>query len=227
MEAMAEEVYLTNLWGDLAGWQIDGPKYPARTGERQFNNRWVRFKNEDVGRFYRENFPSEIKGELTLLQSRWKEERRWKNDSHIMPSLVQLCSLLQNASPAELAQIATPEKFSGPRSGVIASCMAVLRTSHPIRFERLIPAGPASPFVAGLERDVQGPNSLLCQNAVTESRDKQTKAATSMWPRISWWGWKTPAGVPWNFGQVIPGTNHPPESSIIPLNWNSQVATCE
>ena len=28
MEFMDEEVYLTNLWGDTAGWQIDGPKYP-------------------------------------------------------------------------------------------------------------------------------------------------------------------------------------------------------
>ena len=51
MEPMDEEVYLTNLWGDAAGWQIDGHHYPAKTGERQYNNRWVRFKDADVGRF--------------------------------------------------------------------------------------------------------------------------------------------------------------------------------
>ena len=99
-------------WGDLAGWQIDGPKYPAKTGERQFNNRWVRFKNEDVARFYRDYLPLDVKRELDVLQARWPEERRWKNDSHIMPWLVQLRSLLLNETPQQLASNAVPEKFS-------------------------------------------------------------------------------------------------------------------
>src|SRR6185503_6758951 len=183
-------VYLTNLWGDLAGWQIDGPNYPAKTGERQFNNRWVRFKDADVGRFYRDWLKPEVKRELDTLQARWKPERKWKNDSHIMPSLVQLRSLLLNETPAELATVATPDQFTGPPSGVIASCISVLRTSHPIRYERLIPAGAPSPFVAGLEREAAGPNTYLVQNATAESRDKVTRQVTPIWPRLTWWGWK-------------------------------------
>src|SRR5512140_1341371 len=90
MEEMDEEVYLTNLWGDVAAWQIDGPNYPARTGERQYNNRWVRFKDADVGRFYRDFLLGNVEKELTMLQGRWDRKRRFNNDSHIMPSLVQL-----------------------------------------------------------------------------------------------------------------------------------------
>ena len=223
MEEMDEEVYLTNLWGDLAGWQIDGPNYPKKTGERQFNNRWVRFKDADVGRFYRDYLKEDVRRELDLLQERWPEKRRWNNDSHIMPSLVQLRSLLLNETPDELANVAPPEKFSGPASGVIASCISVLRTSHPTRYERLIPGAPATPFVAGLEREVAGPNVFLVQNAVTESRDKNTKQTNVIWPRLSWWGWKTPTGAAWNFGQVIASTNAPNRARSIPLNWNTRV----
>jgi len=40
MELMDDEVYLTNLWDDVAGWQIEGPNYPRQASERQYNNRW-------------------------------------------------------------------------------------------------------------------------------------------------------------------------------------------
>ena len=214
MEAMDDEVYLTNLWGDLAGWQIDGPKYPAKVGERQFNNRWVRFKNEDVARFYRDYLFADVKREFDLLQTRWPAERKWKNDSHIMPSLVQLRSLFLNESPFELASNAPPEKYSGPASGVIASCVSVLRTSHPTRYERLIPGGEASPFVAGIEREIAGPNVILSQNVVSKTNSP---------PRITWWGWKTPAGAIWNFGEVITATNARSRAETISLNWNTRV----
>ena len=223
MEAMDEEVYLTNLWGDLAGWQIDGPNYPRKARERQFNNRWVRFKDVDVGRFYRDFLKTDVKRELDLLQSRWPDKRRWNNDSHIMPSLVQLRSLLLNETPAELANVAPPEKFSGPPSGVLASCIAILRTSHPTRYERLIPGGTASPFVTGLEREVAGPDTYLVQNALVRLRDPKTKGVTAIWPRISWWGWKTPTGSAWNFGQVSASTNAPTHAVTTRLNWNTDV----
>src|SRR5262249_38518551 len=147
MEFMDEEVYLTNLWGDLAGWQIDGPHYPERTGERQYNNRWVRFKNEDVGRFYRDYLEADVRIELDRLMNRWEPKRKYHNDSHIMPSEVQLRSLLLNEVPGQLATVATPDQFTGPPSGVIASCISVLRNSHPTCYQRLIAAGAPSPFV--------------------------------------------------------------------------------
>ena len=211
MEAMPEEVYLTNLWGDVAAWQIDGPEYPAKTGERQSNNRWVRFKSEDVGRFYRDLLLPDVTKEMDLLTGRWDPKRRFTNDSHGMPSLVQLRSLLLNESPADLAKIATPDTFSGPPSGVIASCLAVIRTSHPTRFERLIPPGPPTPFVAGLEREVGGPNPYLCQAVQTFTRDDpKAKDAAPSWPRITWWGWKTKTGARWTVGLVQPVPDGPP-----------------
>ena len=174
----------------------------------------MRFKDADVGRFYRDYFKAEVKAELDLLQTRWPEKRRFVNDSHIMPSLVQLRSLLLNESPADLAKVATPDQFAGPPSGVIASCLAVLRASRPIRYERLIPPGPPSPFVAGLEREVGGPNPNLVQTVQFRVTDRQTRTSHAIWPLITWWGWKTPTGARWNFGQVRPvlqgepATNH-------------------
>jgi hypothetical protein len=87
----------------------------------------------------------------------------------------------------------------------------------------LIPGGPASPFVAGLEREVVGQNTHLVQNAATELRDKNTKETTSIWPQASWWGWKTPTGVTWNFGQITASTNSPGKTETTPLNWNTRV----
>ncbi len=228
LEAMADEVYLTNLWGDTAGWQIDGPNYPVHSRERQYRNRWVRFKNEDVGRFYREYLSADVREELDRLQSRWEPKRRYVNDSHIMPSLVQLRSLLLNEPPAELAAMATPDQFAGPPSGVIASCWSVIRTSHPTHYVRLIPPGPPSPFVAGLEREVPGPNICLVQSVRYSAKSKEPGAGAFVWPWITWWGWKTPTGQPWNFGHVTPELKGSPlQARVVNLNWNSQAVVYE
>ena len=224
MEFMDEEVFLTRLGGGTAGWQIDGPNYPAKTGERQFNNRWVRFNDADVGRFYRDYLRADVKRELDWLQERWELKRRFHNDPHLLPSLVQLRSLLLNETPAELARVATPDTFSGPRSGQIASCLAVIRTSHPMRYERLIPAGGPSPFVAGLEREVGGPNVDLVQTVRSAAEDNPGQTSTNLWPLVTWWGWKTPTGVQWNFGQVLPGRAWASASvQTVPINWNTRV----
>jgi hypothetical protein len=228
MEFMDDEVFLTNLWGDTAGWQIDGPSFPAKTGERQFNNRWVRFKNNDVGRFYRDFLQEDVRRELNWLQARWEPKRRWNNDSHIMPSLVQLRSLLLNESPAELANVATPDQFTGPPSGIIGSCASVLRTSHPTRYERLVPGGEPSPFVAGLEREVAGPNPNLVLGVQHEAARKSSGPATPIWPELTWRSWKTEAGKPWSFGRVKPVRATEPNSArVIPLNWNTRVIVYE
>src|ERR1051326_3167705 len=227
MEFMDQEVYLTNLWGDVAGWQIDGPNYPQKAEERQYNKRWVRFKNEDVARFYRDYLLEDVRGELGRLRQRWAPERKFKNDSHIMPSEVQLRSLLLNEIPATLASLAAPEQFTGPPSGVIASCLAVLRTSHPTRFERLIPGGEPTPFVAGLERDVSGPNPYLTQAIVSQPNENPAKAnppTQLTWPEVTWWkSWKTPSGHRWTFGRVAPVPHAAPSRvESVPLNWNTQ-----
>lgn len=220
MEFMDEEVYLTNLWGDTAAWQIDGPSYPAKTGERQFNNRWVRFKDADVGRFYRDVLNEDVRRELDRLQGRWDAKRKYHNDSHIMPSLVQLRSLLLNETPAQLANVATPDQFSGPPSGIIASCLAVIRTSHPTRYVRLIPRSPPSPFVAGLEREIGGPNIYLTQSIQAQADAKNSNRS---WPEVTWWkSWKTPSAHRWSFGHAGSMSEPAAKPKLVPLSWNSE-----
>jgi len=226
-EFMPEEVYLTNMWGDTAGWQIDGPEFPKTTPERQFNNRWVRFKNEDVARFYRDFLAADVRKEMDLLTGRWDAKRRFTNDSHIMPSLVQLRSLLLNEPPAALAKLAAPPEFAGPPSGIIASCMAVLRTSHPTHFDRLIPGGPPGPFSVGLEREVAGPNPYLAQAILSTAIDPSTKELRAIWPMATWFGWTTPSGYNrWTFGTVRPiEIGDPAGATTTALNWNTTVVT--
>jgi len=222
MEFMSEEVYLTNFWGDTAAWQIDGPTYPEKTGERQYTNRWVRFKNEDVGRFYRDFLKDDVKKELDILNERWDMKRRYINDSHIMPSMVQLRSLLLNETPSELAKIATPDQFGGPASGVIANCISILRTSHPTRYIRLIPSGEPTPFVIGLEREVSNSDTYLVQ-AVQSGIEIEKDKYQPIFPHITWWGWRTPSDYfRWSFGHVNPvNKGEPANIERIPLNWNT------
>jgi hypothetical protein len=223
MEFMDDEVYLTNLSGDAGGWQIDGPHFPTQAAERQSDNRWIRFHDADTARFYREFLAEDVRRELDKLQGRWDSKRKYINDSHGMPSLVQLRSLLLNESPADLARVAAPNQFGGPASGVLASCWSVLRTSHPTRYERLIPAGAPSPFVTGLERSVAGPNPLLVTAVLTSTETMGQGAGQPAWPLIIWSrSWKTPTGQPWNFGHVTPTrSGKPSQPERVALNWNT------
>jgi hypothetical protein len=221
MEAMAGQVYLGALRGETSGWQIDGPIYPRQNGERHFQLRWFGFNDSDLGRFFRDYLRPEVKAELDSLQKAWPEDWRWHNEPH---TIVQLRSLLLNEGPSVLARVVAPDQFTGWPPGVMASCMAVIRTSHPTRYERLIPGGEPSPFVAGIEREVSGPNPNLVQRVVTERLDPTSeKAATPIWPRLGWREWKTPSGADWNFGQIIASTNAPASASSAALNWNTRV----
>ena len=224
LEFMDDEVFLTQLQGDTAGWQIDGPRYPENTGARLFHNRWLRFQDADVARFYRDFLGEDVRRELDWLQNRWEPKRRGHNDPHLMPSLVQLRSLLLNETPAELAHVATPDQFTGPPSGVIASCLGLLRATHPARFQRLFPPGEPSPFVAGLEREVAGPNARLLTDVQPAEIDPKTAAGPALWPQLTWWGWKTPTGARWTFGHIRPVREGLAENvQTIPLNWNTRV----
>jgi hypothetical protein len=177
-----------------------------------------------VGRFYRDFLRADVEKELTMLQGRWEPRRRFHNDSHIMPSVVQLRSLLLNETPEQLAAVATPDQFTGPASGVLGSCVSVLRTAAPAQYVRLISTTGASPFVTGLEREVPGPNPFLVQAVQWSVEDKKAKTVQPLWPKINWWrSWKTPTGQPWTFGHVTPGSDKSPgEAKVVPLNWNSQ-----
>jgi hypothetical protein len=135
---------------------------------------------------------------------------------------MQLRSLLINETPAELAVVATPDQFTGSLSGVMASCLSVLRTSHPTRYERLIPPGDPSPFVTGLEREVSGANTDLIASIECQEFDSNTKNNRTTWPRLTWPQWKTTTGTVWGFGHIRPvHEGNPRAVRIVPLNWNT------
>lgn len=232
LEFMPEEVYLTNLWGDVAGWQIDGPTYPKQTGERQFTNRWVRFSSEDVARFYRDVLPGEVRAEMDVLTERSKTGqtpyRIAEDTAHIASSIVRLRSLLLNEPPQDLAVLAPPETWRLGRSADGAAlCLSFIRTSAPARPTRLIPPQRRTAFVLGLERAVSESFPGLVEAVETKAggRDKPKEAH---FPVLRWWGWKPPKpaeGLPasewWGFGQVaLPGRT-PQQVQTVRLNWNA------
>ena len=108
--------------------------------------------------------------------------------------------------------------------GDLASCLSAIRASEPVRYQRLIPGGAPSPFVAGLEREVAGPNVFLVQTASPESSPGVQPAPA--WPRILGWTWETPTGARWTFGEVRPvRAGSPTGVRRLPVNWNCEAIT--
>jgi len=105
-----------------------------------------------------------------------------------------------------------------------AHARSLLLGESPKKFARLVPPGAPSPFVAGAEREVVGPNPTL----VTEVQlvDRDGRPATNVWPRLAWPAWKSPAGGEWSFGRMKPTRDGEPTAvRRIPLNWNTEVIT--
>jgi len=218
-EFIDEDVFLTYLNAlelistVVPGWNIDGPSYPAAaTGKtemgsgRGYELRWARFWEPDLARFYRDYLFEDVRREVNWLQKRLEPAARWHDDPLHRPALVQLRSLLLNESPALLAGTAVPEQFTGPPDGIMASCLALLRTDGPTRFERLIPPMAPSPFVAGPGRDDSRAHSHLVtwvSVGPEEPKPGMPRASRTMdWPELIWPAWSTPSGAQWTFGAV-------------------------
>ncbi len=208
-EEMDEKVFLTNYWGSTAGWQIDGPKYPEQTGERQYTNRWVRFHCQDTARFYRDVEPlrQAVEAELNdqeVGRGRFEGGRPShikRDDSHILPSFVRVRSLMLDESPDTLAKICAPEDMgSGSASGIAASMISYIRTSTPHKYERIIPKDDeASEFAPGVERSGGWKYGMV--EPVQDSHLVQAL----------WAPWATPAWMFWGrdrkhlrFGSITP-----------------------
>ncbi|MCS7192681.1 MAG: hypothetical protein NZ937_06860 [Armatimonadetes bacterium] len=237
-EFMPEEVYLTNLWGDLAGWQIDGPTYPKVTGERQFNNRWVRFSCEEVAWFYQGVLHSEVSAEMDLLTERAKRQkgeeetpyRLLQDTAHIAPSIVRLRALLLNEPPEKLATIAPPESWQvGRGADVAAMCVSFLRTSRPVQRVRLIPPIKTN-FALGLERAREFSEYPALALTAEASMAKELPEKMRGYPFLRWWGWRAPKAVSgiqwgesWSFGQIVPEGFAVKQAEAKRLNWNTVV----
>lgn len=248
IEAMPEQVYCSNLFGGLHGWQIDGPDYPRKHRERQYRNRWVRFSSLAVGRFFRDHIEgADLREEFEEVALRLRNDKHrseYKNaspltwdDSHIMPSLIRLQSLALSPPPSfdDLERTAELNgqriKFDRwrlyPDSSAIASSIAVIRLSHPTRYDRIIPkSGQPSPFVLGLERSVQDGWGVLLQDL----RVRSPENGEYEWPVVTWPQWQPPlsalnrvAGHSFTFGTVTPspGTKPKSMSGYTSLNWNT------
>ena len=135
-------VYLTRLFGDTLGWQLDGPTYPTNAKERYYEHRWVRFGDPDVARFHRDNLgagpgPLGQGAALNLEKAELDDPATiaiWEqfapttqirpttghDDPHILPSLVRLRSLLLDETPEQLAVFGDPSSQQSPPSAQIA-----------------------------------------------------------------------------------------------------------
>lgn len=222
-EVMPSDVYLTNLWADIAGWQIDGPTYPRVTGERQYENRWVRFGSEDVARFYRDVLGAEIREEMDWLAERAREGktpyRLYEDTAHIAPSLVRLRSLFLHEPVPKLAQLSPPERWQLGRSADgTAFCLSLVYAAVKPVVQRLIPRQRRSGWQKGLERYMPDPFPGLVL-AVEAERG---------YPVLRWWAWEPPRkaeDVPardlWSFGMVQADGWQNASWRSHRLNWNT------
>jgi hypothetical protein len=244
IEPMPADVFITNLYSGLRGWQVDGPSYPRVHGERQYENRWVRFSSTSVARFYRDHLRAEdLRAELGRWQTRFVDRpepgpaSQWlRDDPHIMPSLVRLLSLVVDAPIRELEQLAISrgarvpysEWRLYPDSAVFASAMAIIRQSHPREYQRVVPrSGSPGPYVLGLERSIPSQWSVLVQQLETWDA-----AGQPAWPVVGWTNWRPPRRADtrpgadlFSFGTVTPRPGRPPASvgEWTQLNWNTYV----
>jgi hypothetical protein len=244
IEVIPAQVFISNLYGGLHGWQVDGPTYPRQHGERQYQNRWVRFSSPSVGRFYRDHIrASDLRQEFEGWKARYADKpepgtgSQWLHDDpHIMPSLVRLLSLTLDPPVSELEALAVHQGERAhydrwrlqPDSGVFASAISIMRLSHPRPYERLVPkAGPPGPYVLGLERSIPSQWSVLIQQL--ENLDSNR---TRAWPVVGWTNWHTPrqpVTLPgsqlFSFGAVTPRPGSAPRrtSGWTQLNWNTYI----
>jgi len=202
-QPMPPEIYPTDTWGSTRGWQVDGPTWGhLPSGEHQSANRWVRFHDPDVGRFYRDHLAQEVKEELDWYEAAGRKLRRdvyrvqayqeWltRDSPHIMPSLVRLRSLLTDESLDSLGVHEINQYRSGWGAADIAVGYSLLRKMARIKYERLLPAslGP-SPYVLGQQRQ-------SVEAALITVQDVRHLGLT-LEPR--WHGWdmpKNPDGTP-------------------------------
>ncbi|MCB9384650.1 MAG: hypothetical protein H6509_08545 [Bryobacterales bacterium] len=201
LEAMPERIYPTDMWGSTVGWQVDGPEWGhLSSGEHQSANRWVRFQDPDVGRYYRDRLAQSVGEELDWYDTAANEERKqiyraetyrdWRvrDDAHIMPSRLRLQSLLldegQEGNRAIGALRSVQAAFPASR---IATAYSVLRLNAPREMRRLAPLldGP-SPWVVGLERNGLSDSASPVQEVLEDGLTLEP----------TWYGWGMPRNAP-------------------------------
>jgi hypothetical protein len=197
------------MWGTTVGWQVDGPTWsPPGQDEHQSANRWVRFHDPDVGRFYRDHLKEDVRSELEWYEAAGKEGRtdvyrveayqKWleSDHPHIMPSLLRLRSLLTDELPAGATLAGAVPSPSGWGAADIALGYSLLRLSTQRKYMRLIPKTLGrSPYVLGLHRRGPGAHTLQSDSVTLV----QEFRGSGIEPEPRWHGWdmpRNPKGTP-------------------------------
>jgi hypothetical protein len=242
-EPIPANVYLTRLFGDTVGWQLDGPAYPANAKERYYEHRWVRFSDPDVARFHRDNLRSKpgLLGQAETIDLEKTElddpntSAIWNqfaqaapqpptahDDPHILPSLVRLRSLLLDETPEQLQAFGDPSVTQSPASAQMAYEMSFLRASRPPETVTIIADWKiAEPWSRGLSRElIQAQPTLGVAVSIADGQ----------WPTLTWGGTSPPVttsghagGDRWSFGQIsVDGA--PVSTSRQSIPWSSAAA---
>ena len=221
MEFMQPPVYLTQLLPNGAGWEIDGPKYPAAAQTRHYGERWTHFADPDIARFIQDYLGAETRVEMAASR---KDYESPAGRTRVPWALLR--SWFLNEPPGSTVADAGPGPDLPGQS--VAQALAGLRTTGPVRFERLIPGGDPTPFVAGPEREIMGPGQGTWLGVDSGAPGGHGEADPPKWPRLGWRNWKTASGSPWTVGHIQPVRSGEPRSAkAVPLNWNTRVVTFE
>ncbi len=236
-------LYLTNLLGSTVGWSSGGPDF----GSVQWTNRFVRFNDEDIGRFHNEHLKDFHRDELDNME-KLRAPTKGKTGghgqsydnvhdrSHINPCIPRLRSFILGESAEELAKFAKPSDIKED-SGTPLAMFAYVRASAPKKYEKLIDSkGVSTDFVLGKERDAGYFSPFTVQFG----------RFTKFWPVVAWhcapsWAIKEEGGFPnpkdylnygtgtdRSFGAIKPGSGlWPINGAVDRLNWNTQVMSWE
>lgn len=227
-ELMPPEIYPTDLWGSTRGWQVDGPTWGhLPSGEHQSANRWVRFHDPDVGRFYRDLLSADVAEELAWYEKAGREQRKdlyrlnayrdwlFQDQPHIMPSLLRLRSLLTTLPLRETDTATVSLTSSGWDAADIARGYSVLRKLVPIRYVRVVPRTTnPSPFVTH-------PPELQARIQVLSTVQDVLISGLTLEPR--WHGWAAGSSAPGgflSFGEIR-GSFHRQPAALEGHRWLS------
>jgi hypothetical protein len=167
-KAMPPEVFPTHVSQSTMGWNVDGPAWGYQDvpqHDHQSTNRWVRFHDPDVGRFYQDHLREDVRRELNWYADAVRAKRpdlhrfqvfeNWfrRDTPHVFPSLARLRSLLLGESYDELREFADMSNYQARRASAVALGYSYLKSMTPATRVSLVDRDtPPSPFVLGLER---------------------------------------------------------------------------
>lgn len=221
-EVIPEFSFGTHVIGEAAGWQIDGPTFFR--GEKQSENRWVRFHSEDVGRFFRDALDEPTRWELGVYlkdHPGMRYPRLAGDAAQGTTSLFRSWAQVFNPAHEELARLHPVENWDwdANSAGSLAAMLAAVRSGRPREYRRLVPRDlPKSPFVPGIERI-----PVTCSWRGLVHFDT---AWNMPFPMSGWYAWgrelRPNFKNRWPFGMLVPN-RRPVGRRSVQVDWTTKV----